>query len=431
MNALDRELGDPRRYAEAIERMAEHPERYGDERLSIVRLRERQAELGPRLARAVAAGEYRLGPVRERLARIDGKERRLCLASLLDTIVLFALARLLVEAVEPRLSPRVFSYRRGRSNQALLAELGAFVRQHRRALPQPRQRGLYVVRADVAAYGESIRVDDGSPLWPELRALVRDRGGQRLYDLLKQAIRPLVHALDGSVGRRERGVPTGSPVQPALCNLYLTPLDEALASVPGAFYGRFGDDLLFAHAEAAVARSALATSTSLLGRLGLRAGEEKQATLFFSAAGRPSPSWPEATPTQHVAWLGSRVDFHGRVGLHARKYRELVLRLRARLRLADELLAAEPRDVRLRALCDVAVSALDPASMLADRRAPALVTIDDATQLHELDYLVALTVAEQLSGRRGPRAFRDVSYRELRRAGLWSAEHRRNLERRP
>ncbi len=423
MTELDRDLADPRPYAEVIERMAEHPERYEQDKLSIGRLHERRGELAKRLARAVASGSYELGPMQEKRALIGGKERRLCSAGLVDTIVLFVLAEGLVRAIEPRLSPRLFSYRRGRSSGALLRELGAYALEHRNARPNPLLRGLYVLRADIAAYGESIRVDADSSLWPELRRMLESRGGQSFFRLLEQAIRPLIHGLDGTASKRERGVPTGSPIQPALCNLYLTPVDDALAGIGGGFYGRFGDDLLFAHPDPERAQAALHTMEGEIAALGLRVGSDKRATLYFTAAGRPSPIWPEARATQHVAYLGSRIDFAGRIGLHPRKFRELLLAVRDRLARADELLAEPERAPRLSALCGVVNAALDPVSPTADVRAAELGALSDAAQLRELDYLLALSIAERLSGRAGPRAFRQTPYHELRKAGLWSAQH--------
>jgi len=56
--------------------------------------------------------------------------------------------------------------------------------------------------------------------------------------------------------------------------------------------------------------------------------------------------------------------------------------------------------------------------------------VDDRSQLRQIDYELARRVAEALSRRRGPRAFRHVPYRRLRRElGLLSLEHRRNQAR--
>jgi hypothetical protein len=53
--------------------------------------------------------------------------------------------------------------------------------------------------------------------------------------------------------------------------------------------------------------------------------------------------------------------------------------------------------------------------------------VDDRRQLGELDHLIARAVAEALTGRRGPRAFREISWRALRReAGLPSLVAARN-----
>jgi hypothetical protein len=66
-------------------------------------------------------------------------------------------------------------------------------------------------------------------------------------------------------------------------------------------------------------------------------------------------------------------------------------------------------------LCAVANAALDPRSPFAHThtmRLRSLVTSRD--QLAELDYFIERTIAEALTGRRGPQAFRHVPRRRLR-----------------
>ena len=56
-----------------------------------------------------------------------------------------------------------------------------------------------------------------------------------------------------------------------------------------------------------------------------------------------------------------------------------------------------------------------------------LKVVTDRNQLRQIDYEIALIVAEICSGKKGPRAFRDVSYKQIRRSfGLESICMRRN-----
>ena len=93
------------------------------------------------------------------------------------------------------------------------------------------------------------------------------------------------------------------------------------------------------------------------------------------------------------------------------------------LRLATEL----GQEQALQLLCASARESLEVRSALVlPLAAFALHAVDDRAQLRHLDYLVARQASEALSGRRGVRAFRSVSYRSLRRAGLPSLVASRN-----
>jgi hypothetical protein len=52
--------------------------------------------------------------------------------------------------------------------------------------------------------------------------------------------------------------------------------------------------------------------------------------------------------------------------------------------------------------------------------------VTDREQLRELDRQIARIAASAIAGRRGSRAFRQVSYRQLRAWGLPSLLHARN-----
>ncbi len=391
-------------------------------------------ELGPRvrsalakeLAKSVASGAYRFSPSEPRVARLGGKTRVIYRGSITDTVVVSVLAKVLRRLAEPLVSERVYSYRPGRSALQAARDFAAYVRAHRRARPDPRTRGLYVVRRDVARYGESIPVHEASPLWAQLDEVFARwsiAASEPIVTLVREAVRPLI-AADGGEQRMELGVPTGSAIQPVICNLYLGPLDRALASVAGGFYSRFGDDILFAHPDAAVAARARAAAAQLVDALALGFKAEKSTDLCFNAAGRSAPSWRGSA---FLDYLGLRLNFAGALGLPAAKarslLRELTRRMENELRLATEL----GQEQALQLLCASARESLEVRSALVlPLAAFALHAVDDRAQLRHLDYLVARQASEALSGRRGVRAFRSVSYRSLRRAGLPSLVASRN-----
>lgn len=429
-------LADPELYVASAERVRARQQRTNDVR-PLTPHGPRLASLGTnldgmarRLARDVKAGRYAFSPVLPRLARIEGKPRALYLATPLDDIVLGALAQVLSEAFEPTWSAHLHSYRRGRSPWSAIDAFRAYVRAHRAERPDPRTRGLFVLRRDVRAYGDAIGVGAESRLWLQLADALRRADIEptpRLLAWLRSAFRPAVETGPERFELPTRGVPTGSPLQPIACNLYLSPLDQLCEQVPGAFYARYGDDVLFAHPDAGVVESCAPAMDACIAALGLELSADKCAAYYFTGAGRASPA-REFRGVSGCDYLGVRVDFRGSTTLKREKLHDLLDDVQQRLaRSVLQLRAADAAGCAA-GLCRIVNAALDPAHPLAHSSASALRRrVDDRGQLRDIDYKLARLVAQTLSGRPGVRAFRRHPPRVLReQAGLVSVVHERD-----
>ena len=283
----------------------------------------------------------------------------------------------------------------------------------------------------MAAYTDTIPVGPESRVWPVLRAALeaaQPRVPLRDHDwaLVEAVVRPAIRSESGPAVRLDRGVPTGQPISVLLFNVYLAEVDAALAAIPGSFYARYSDDLVFAHPSPDVVRSAAARIEAITAglRLGLNAG--KAHDLYLTAAGRASGAWPAARGTDHVDLLGLRVDARGRVGLSDAKARELVRDIGRRAAIAARHADTE-RD-RTRLATEVVRAALEPDDPDRSARAARLLrtVVTDRAQLADLDARIALAVAAAVTGRSSVRAFRSLPPRELRKAGLPSLVEARN-----
>lgn len=432
-------LAEPELYRDALALLRERHAAHGRlEQLGLT-LGELSEASDPALCRALAArvssGGYVFSAFREREAFLGGKRRLVYRATITDTIVLFALSRLATSTLDASVSARVYSYRKGRSSEQAVRDLARYVRAHRAAEQDVRRRGLHVLRRDIAGYGDAIPVDDASPLWPVLDAALA-RAGEApdgaLGKMLRAGIRPVVERRDGATERAEHGVPMGSPLQPLVCNLYLGAVDRALERVEGAFYARFGDDLLFCHPDAEVTRRANASLDAELVALRLALNPGKRRDLFWNGAGRrPGDAVsPEERGTTHVEYLGARVAFDGGMSPSRKKLRRLQSVLGARLRASEVVLRDEPVEARVRALATVVTRAVDPKSDVAlDVAGELLRVTDDRRVLRELDDWLRGACAQVMTGRRGVRAFRSLSPRALGEAGLPSLVARRDRSR--
>jgi len=362
------------------------------------------------LAATIARGEYQFGPVVPTRAFLEGKLRVLYRAEPLDMIVNAALAAELAPVLEPAFSDRLYSYRRGRSSWQAVQAVVDYLGQHRATRPNPRTRGLYVMRRDILAYGEAIPVGDDSALWMQLERTAHPDAAT--FALLREALRPM---LSGST-ERVQSVPTGSALQPLMCNLYLTPVDAFALSVEGGFYARSGDDILFMHPDAAVARRAAAEIEQIIADLRLALSDPKTLNLYFNGAGRTSDEWVEARGTTQFQYLGARIDFRGGVALKTDRARLLLQRLRRRIDNTLRLVDRGSIEKRADLVCAVLERALEPTNPQCDPAVPLLLgAINDRHQLRQLDHWIALDVAQRVTGVTGPRAFRKLSYRALRR----------------
>ncbi len=437
---LQRALSDPRRFRRAIERLFDRTlftaarRTLRQDGVSIDALFDGQRGIARRLARAAGRGSYAFEPGRVRSIRIAGRRRDVYSFRLTDMLVHAVAAEVIEEAGRPLRSSCLFSYRKGVSWADAIRGFAAYVRAREREHPDPRTRGLHVLRRDIDAYTDSIPVHPGSPLWSQLAGLFDGQSaGSAAWPTLEEVVRPLVIRPQGGPFRLMRGVPTGQPIACVLFNLYLHELDRRLASIAGGFYARYSDDILFAHPEPGPVLEAARIIEAEAAGLELKLKAEKGSDLFLNRAARPSPAGAVWKGTAAVPFLGTDVGADGTIALGREPSRALLRDLADRAaRTARTSGEAEP-DKRGRAVCTVINRVLrpDPAP-LRQRSADILRRLATSRpHLRHLDFLIARIAAHAASGIAGPRAFRFTPYRRIRRAwGLASLLQQRNRGRR-
>jgi hypothetical protein len=243
------ELSNPLRYEEQLERM--HA-RYAGTRLEtlthdgvkLAELMYDKRRVSRMVARAVGEGTYALSPAQARFVQLKDRQRELFYFEALDFLVHCVVGDIIAEAIEPQLSPNLYSYRRKFSSWHAVRRFAAEVRAHTRGRA-PRERGLYVIRADVRKYAETVPVGDRSVIWDPLREVLGLKADEWLWAFIRKVVRPDLVDDEGAPSLRWRGLPLGSPTATILLNYYLQPFDTAMDAIDGAFYLRFGDDILF------------------------------------------------------------------------------------------------------------------------------------------------------------------------------------------
>lgn len=424
-------LADRRRYERQIERLHErylstgrlYELRQDDVSLATIVLN--RGKVARLLARAVERGEYELEPGELKTIKAKDKLREVFSCRLTDLIVHGVVADVVQEAMLPRLSSRVFSYRKGTGWLTPVSELAAYLRAETKRASDPRDRGVYVLRRDVDSYTDSIPIARYSRLWPQLEEAL----GGPLHPLVERVVRVELRVPGGATICRVAGLPMGQPIAAVVANLYLGDLDRALEELPGGFYARYADDFLFAHADHDVAREADARIDATLDAVSLTVNATKRRTHYLNAAGRPSGRWPEASGSSSVPFLGTRIAADGTVGLERKKTRAFLRELEQRTAATARTLTYVDRESIGRAICSVVNRSLDPRSALTQQKSAVLLrrVVTDRRQLEQLDYWIARLVLRAVTGRRDVSAFREIPYGKLRRDwGLVSLVAARN-----
>ncbi|HEV2695793.1 MAG TPA: reverse transcriptase domain-containing protein [Verrucomicrobiae bacterium] len=427
---IRRELADHLSYERQIERLQNRGRDLHQGKVSLGWINIKRSALARILAETIARGEYHLAPARRKTIVIKGKSRVVFNYGLTDRIVNGAVADAVNLAMAPELSTRLYSYRKGMSWWNAVADFARYLRLHCKQNPEPQKRHMYVLRWDIDAYTDSIPVGNDAPVWAMLRKLLPPEEAPALWNLLEQVVRPKIEVCGTTPIQLDRGVPTGQPISCVLFNLYLAELDRFLETVPGAFYARYSDDLIFAHPSFEIARRIGAEIRPFLAHLGLRVSPSKSKELYLTGAGRPSADWPEATGTSEVPFMGMAVQADGMVSLGRKKTRHMLREVNARVRRVMRSLPGASVDDAGRMACASVNQMFTIESIsLVEANSAALVryAITNRRQLAQLDHCIALIVLGAVIGDSSAKAFRTISYRKLREEwGLISLEHARN-----
>ena len=371
------------------------------------------------LHQQLAGGTFKFRPGIALHYNFNGKHRTINLFPWEERIVDLLLYRVLTHYFHGVFEPSCHAYRMGGFGvDQCQRSLNARLRQMRQS-----SRSIYFVKRDVQNYFPSLDHD-------QLLAMLAEwvEPDDILFKLLRQRIEFEIKTGD-RVATNQCGVAFGTAIACFFANLYLTPLDRRLASVPGLRYYRYADDLLAFSGDRAATAQAEEIISESFESLRLRSKPKHHRNFYFPPEADCSQVDEHFEPCEKFRHLGLEFRADGGVGLSRDKSRKIQNLFRfAWRRYAHKLGKLRSPKGRARKAIEVAKDVLEHGYRSIAIIDYYLKHVDDEEQLRRLDRWLAeavLAIAFDNGHKKGN--FKKMSFAKLRAMGLPSLRHRRRL----
>ena len=346
----------------------------------------------------------------EKNVTIEDKDRLLYTFDWHEKVLQGAIAALLTQILEPLLSNSVNSYRKGRGSHNTLIQLSNYIKSFND------DQKIYILKRDIKSYGDKI---PHKKLLDVLTKYVPKE--DYLFEVITKTLKfDYIEAGTGKLKQKDLGLPTGSPINNVIVNMFLMDLDKQIDKYSDdSCYFRYADDILVATTKKDVAEKIkIILSQSMLDKE-LTFNQEKVRDLTFDKVEHRDESFK---------YLGLMVKTNGELTLTKEKDKKI------RDEIKQTILKIHKMTSRITRNKEDRVKNLIRASKSFFYKTDFLVTlssyfpiVDDESYWEELDLWVARTILSNVYEQQGDRVFKKYPFKKLRQKGLPSIRHLRRL----
>ncbi len=354
--------------------------------------------------------EYQTPIAKEKNVLINEKYRLLYGFDWHEAVLQGAMAKVLSDLYSPIFSNSLQSYRKGRGSHNTLLALSKYLKDI------PPDKKVYILRKDIKSYGDSIPHDK---LFEILKVTLDEK--DYFFEILRKIIGFEYYAFETKkLKTKTIGLPTGSPLNNVITNIFLTDLDKKIDSfVPECCYYRYGDDILVATQNKSIAEQITTILEEMIVSKKLKFSEEKSQSFSFDPISGLNPKFK---------YLGLMVNPKGNISLTLEKDEELKDEIKSALVKINRMTKKITTNKELSIVTlNKIVKQLFFRTDLSSELLSYFPVVNDEDYWKKLDLWIAKELLAVVYNKSGERVFKKYPFKKLREDGLISLRHIRRL----
>ena len=362
------------------------------------------------IIRTLKNKEYKSPTAIEKKVRIEDKERLLYSFDWHERILQGAVANLLYTIFEPHFSESLQSYRKGRGSHNTLLMLSNYLGT------ASENKELFIIKKDIKAYGDNISHEKLFKIFskhiPE---------NDYLLEVIKKIIQFNYYDHQNyELKTKTIGMPTGSPVNNVVANIFLVELDKKIDKYKDkSCYFRYGDDILLATHNKETAECISKILSKFILESELKFNEEKIADMVFNVTSKKD---------ERFKYLGLMVTPTGKMRLTIEKDKDIKLNIKNMISKMDKMFSKITNNKQEKAdNIVICIKILLFKTPLYPWLLSYFPVVNDEDYWKELDLWIAKTMLARIYNKAGDRVFGNYPFKKLRDQGLPSLLHLRRL----